>query len=295
MLGGSVVLTLDAPMQSWGGPAVGTEHRPTAAAPSLSGVCGLIANALGRDRGHGIDDLADARMHVRVDRPGVRVRDWHTVGTGAAGRHRDGVPAAVSLDDANRAAGKVLAAKSPVAGHRWYLCDAAFTVVWTPAAAGVDAAVAADALRRPARPLYLGRKSCPPAAPVLVGVTAETAETVFRELPLLRDRPPADPGGDHFADVAAADSGDDPTPAAAVVMVEIVNDADGPAIGGSGHLDVPATFDPARRWHGYHHRWTAVRRQPMSVDLCAGRSRAAHQQRREALAAINTAPAPQLR
>ncbi len=281
----SVVMTLDAPLQSWGGPAVGTEQRPTDSVPSLSGVCGLIANALGRGRGDSIDDLASAEMHIRVDRPGVRIRDWQTVGTGKDGRHSDGAPTAASLNTDNRAKGKVVPAKSPITGHRWYLSDAAFTVVWTPSTDGIEAADVADALRRPERPLYLGRRSCPPAAPVLVGVTAHLADVVFRELPLLRDRPTADPRReeDHFADVAAA-NGDE---SSRIVVVEIVHDALGPDTGGSGRLDVPITFDPALRWHGYHYRWTTSRQVSMSEDNCAGRSRSAHQQRRDTLNRIN--------
>ena len=283
----SVVMTLDAPLQSWGGPAVGTEQRPTDSVPSLSGVCGLIANALGRGRGDSIDDLASAEMHIRVDRSGVRIRDWQTVGTGTDGRHGDGAPKAASLDAGNRAKGKVVYAKSPITGHRWYLSDAAFTILWTPSADGIASVDVADALRRPERPLYLGRRSCPPAAPVLVGVTTHPAAVVFRELPLLRHRPPADarPRDDYFADVAAANGDESP-----VVMVEVVHDADGPDTGGSGRFDVPTTFDPALRWHGYHYRWTTSQQLEIGADKCAGRSRAAHKQRRDALSWINESP-----
>ncbi len=72
-------LRLEGPLQSWG---VGSNWvvRETASEPSRSGVIGLLCCALGRRRSEPLDDLTDLSMGVRVDRPGVRLRDYHTVG-----------------------------------------------------------------------------------------------------------------------------------------------------------------------------------------------------------------------
>jgi CRISPR system Cascade subunit CasD len=65
---------------------------------------------------------------------------------------------------------------------RYYLADAVFI-------AGLEtpqdtAQTLADALRRPHYPLYLGRRSCPPARPVLLGIQTDAAlETALQEAP----------------------------------------------------------------------------------------------------------------
>ena len=48
--GEAVLMLLDAPMQSWGTDAGFTAERSTEPMPTLSGVTGLVANALGRPR-----------------------------------------------------------------------------------------------------------------------------------------------------------------------------------------------------------------------------------------------------
>ena len=298
---GRVVMTLAAPFQAWGGPAVTAAHRPTDAEPTLSGVTGLIANAAGYSRSDPLDSLTDASLAIRCDRPGRRIRDYHTVGTGAAicrscgqptrlnivrcrrcggiGHRIDGVPKAKSLDDDNRATNNPAASPNPVTGERWYLSDAAFTVVWTPASDGMAAADVAKALRRPARPLYLGRRSCPPGYPVLLGVTSLPADVVLAALPLLRD-PPADTAGDYFADIAdAAHRGR--------LLVRVQHQIETPRPGASARNDVPVTFDPATRWHYHHSRWTVTDSLDLTQAGCAGRGRAAHNTRVETLAKLN--------
>ena len=306
----SVVMTLAAPLQAWGGPAVSSAHRPTDSVPSLSGVTGLIANALGHSRIHRLDDLAAAQMHIRSDRPGRRIRDFHTVGTGAttcnrcghAKRasakkcgscggtdwHTDGVPKAESLDDKNRSKGKLVQSTDAVAGDRWYLSDAAFTVVWTPAPDGLPAAAVAEALCRPARPLYLGRRSCPPGYPVLLGVTHLPPDDVLTTVPLMRDPPESDHPGGYFADVvnAAEAAGSSP------LLVSVQHQIDSPQPGASARNDVPVTFDPASRWHYHHSRWTLTESLDLSSAGCAGRGRPAHVARREVLAQINAGSRP---
>jgi CRISPR system Cascade subunit CasD len=169
----SIVLCLDGPMQSWGTTAGFTAERPTDPMPTLSGVVGLIANAFGRHRTDPIGDLTAAEFAVRADRAGVRIRDFHTVGT--EGRY---VPSASGKTGTN-----------PIVTERWYLADATFVAVYTP---DPELGVAVDqvhaALLAPVRPIYLGRRSCPPATPVSLGTTNADPATVLEQLPLLQER-----------------------------------------------------------------------------------------------------------
>ena len=297
----SVVLTLAGALQAWGGPAVSPSLRPTEPEPTLSGVAGLIANVMGRGRDHPVDDLAAARMHIRTDRPGVPLRDFHTVGSGATrcarcgtprtGKtcggcgardwHTDGVPEAKSLDPDNRAKSKVVNSTNPITGNRWYLSDAAFTVHWEPGPDGPDAARIAEALQRPHRPPYLGRRSCPPDAPLLVGITTHPPEAVFAALPLLRSHPEHLTGigapASHFDDVGAVQTDE-------TFLVRVTYHTADPDPGASARHDIPASFDPATRWHLHHYRWT--RTEQLAVPA-AGIGRSAYQTRRTALAQLS--------
>ncbi|MFL0579602.1 type I-E CRISPR-associated protein Cas5/CasD [Dietzia sp. 179-F 9C3 NHS] len=180
----TVTFTLAGPMQAWSS-AARAAARPTAEAPTKSGVLGLVANALGRTRGDDITDLAALRFAVRIDRPGTHEIDYHTAGSGpfpllpgevlrdptlARTVSRLGWQAATRNYAPPRnieAKGGTLVAKRPEHGvitRSHYLADAAFTVALTGDQDTV--ATVADALDRPARPLFLGRKAFPPAAPL---------------------------------------------------------------------------------------------------------------------------------
>ena len=164
-----VVMLLTGPLQSWGGPAPGIYERGTESMPSLSGIVGMVANALGRERTDPIDDLADgAQLHVRADRPGTSVEDYHTLG------------------EVLNAEGKML--KHSVPTKRWYLQDAAFLAVYTPPPDGMPAGEVLAALGSPMRPLYLGRRSCPPCERVPVCTTRGRAPMeVLTAAALLRE------------------------------------------------------------------------------------------------------------
>ncbi|MDD5036069.1 MAG: type I-E CRISPR-associated protein Cas5/CasD, partial [Methylococcaceae bacterium] len=75
-----LVFRLYGPLASWGDIAVG-EQRPTTPHPSKSAILGLVAAALGirRDENKRHQDLAAGYGYaVRVDAPGVLLRDYHT-------------------------------------------------------------------------------------------------------------------------------------------------------------------------------------------------------------------------
>lgn len=169
----SVALLLDGPLQSWGCNGRVPAHRSTEMMPTLSGVTGLVANALGLERGDLDDGLLGSEIWSRADRPGRRMMDFHTVG-GAPG---EGVPKTNTGTQSGNA----------ILSNRWYLEDAAFTVVWQPGSR-LDPETVAEALENPARALFLGRRSCPPASErVLLGLVDGDPEKFLEDLPLLRD------------------------------------------------------------------------------------------------------------
>ncbi len=141
----TLLLRLAGPMQSWGTTSR-FDERDSQLEPSKSGVLGLVCAALGRDRAEPVDDLAGLKMGVRVDREGLLMRDYQTA-TGVVS-----------------AAGKVDMGRT-VISPRYYLADAAFLVGLEGDDRGLLQRIHA-ALRAPAWPLALGRKSFPPGEPV---------------------------------------------------------------------------------------------------------------------------------
>jgi len=153
-------------MASWGDIAVG-ELRPTFDHPSRSAIVGLLAAALGirRDEEEQLSALSNAcRIAIRVDAPGVLLRDYHTSQVPPAGRGRK------KRSFANRKEELAIPREdlSTVLSTRDYRCDAVSTVCVESAPCSL--ADLANALNNPVFVLYLGRKSCPPALPVYAQV-----------------------------------------------------------------------------------------------------------------------------
>ncbi len=160
-----LALLLDGPTQSRGH-ASRFERRTTALHPTRSAIVGLIAAALGIDK-HGPDEAAqlarfaalrvttvklDKRDRRGTDLPIQRLEDYHTV-TGI-----------------RRASGKV-DDDATVQTYRHYLLDARFGVLLEGPAALLEEIAAA--LANPKWGVWLGRKCCLPASPVLVTVAPE--------------------------------------------------------------------------------------------------------------------------
>jgi len=147
-------LRLEGPLQAWGDQESKFVIRRTAEAPTKSGVIGMLCAALGVPRPEAAErwlpNLSALRMGVRIDSPGVRWWDWHTVGAGMRMRIAE-------------AEGKTK--PGPMLTRREYLCDASFLVALRgePGLIG-DVEVA---VKDPKWTLYLGRKSCPPCRPLL--------------------------------------------------------------------------------------------------------------------------------
>lgn len=148
------------PMASWGDTAVG-EFRPSHGHPTRSAVLGLVAAALGirrheEDRLHALEK--SCLVAVRLDAPGEVLRDYHTTQVPPEQRK---VRHYTRRDELN--ASKL----HTILSTRDYRTDAAATI----ALSATDSPLfqlqqMADALQRPALPLYLGRKSCPLALPL---------------------------------------------------------------------------------------------------------------------------------
>jgi len=226
--------------------------------PSLSAVVGIIANALGRKRTDDISDLADgARLAVRADRPGTILNDFHTVGT--PGRY------ALAADTRKQL-------RNSIPTRRQYLEDAAFLAVYTPPADGIAADLVLHALLNPARPLYLGRRSCPPSERIPVCATRNGEPIgILEAAPLLREptasatgsggsfRPRTDT--DYFAQTG--------NEAAETVQVEMTAPDGAAPLTTILRPDKPTTFDPRRLHHEHRH----ITRRTLSFppSACTGR------------------------
>ena len=193
----TLLLRLAAPLQAWGADSK-FETRKTNREPTKSGVIGLLAAALGlrRDESEGLARLTGLRFGVRVEREGQLLVDYHTAKT---------------QDE-----------KNSYVTYRHYLQDAVFL-------AGLESEDTAllqqlqDALQHPAFPLYLGRRSCPPALPLCLGLRQGSLQEV------LHTEPPLCPGK----------------------LCRMVLDADPQEPGAAVQRDVPVSFDPHHRKYGY--------------------------------------------
>ncbi len=210
-----LLLRLAGPMQSWGS---GSRfiRRTTETAPTKSGIVGLLAAAYGRRRTDPIEDLVTIRIGVRIDQPGSMMRDFQTM------QHP-------TKDETGSIS------------HRYFLSDAVFLVALEADQELLDGM--ADALRRPVFPLSLGRRSFPPAAPLVIGQ---------------RD-----------GDIAAALAGHrwiapefaQRRHRATSVRLTTVADCAVGTVGSEIWRDEPISFDPVRREYG----WRSVMRGHVTV------------------------------
>ena len=139
----TLLLRLQAPMQSWG---ISSHFgvRDTCREPTKSGVIGLICAALGRPRSAAVNDFAQLKMGIRVDREGKIMKDYQiaqNVYKASGGKPKQSEPS-----------------------NRYYLSDAVFLV-------GLEGEKSLlmeiqEALCRPKWFLYLGRKAFPPSRPL---------------------------------------------------------------------------------------------------------------------------------
>jgi CRISPR-associated protein, Cas5e family len=164
-----LILRFDAPLMSFGAPIVDNqgEIQPY---PALSMMTGLLGNALGFDHSE-FDRLERLQERLRYasrqDRRGRQIEDYQTVDLSKP--YMDDDRAWTTYGHRERRAGGSASDGTHIR-HRDYWADAVHTVAVT-----LDAPSEAPTLddleatvKQPARPLFLGRKSCLPAEPLFV-------------------------------------------------------------------------------------------------------------------------------
>lgn len=152
----TLLLRLAAPLQAWGSDSK-FNIRMTEREPTKSGVIGMIASAMGIQRNDDPEKLrpmTDLRFGVRVEREGKLLRDFHMV-------HEK---------------------KASHVTERYYLSDAVFLAALEDDDTELLECIA-DALRNPVYPLYLGRRSCPPTLPIVIGIRDGELKEVLKAEP----------------------------------------------------------------------------------------------------------------
>lgn len=163
-----LILRFDAPLMSFGGVVV-DQINPTWRFPSKSLLTGLLANALGWDHRDAdkLQALQDRlRFAARWDAEPVPLTDYQTVDLGQE----------FMIDTGWTTRGRCEDRKGGTAAtgthQRWrdYWANGVATVALALDGEGEPTLDALEqALRMPARPLFIGRKPCLPAAPILIG------------------------------------------------------------------------------------------------------------------------------
>lgn len=154
----TLFLRLEGPLQAWGERGRWSV-RDSAAEPTKSGVVGLLACALGESEDEPIRTLSEGlRMAVRCDAEGVQLTDYHTIGGGYA---------EATLLTAEGKPKKSSGRPHTELSSRDYLADASFLVALQGEPSLIERL--SRAVQAPVWPVFLGRKSCPPAAPIYAG------------------------------------------------------------------------------------------------------------------------------
>lgn len=156
------------------GEFAGHERRGSLIWPGRSAIIGMLGAAMGIRRDGDFSALDRLRMAVAIFEPGEVLRDYHTVQTVPTARAKRPQSRPAALRQAGRGTNTAIT-----------LRDYRMGVLYGVAVWGGDLAPLADALRRPVFTLYLGRKSCPLAAPVNPQiVAAEGAAAALGQLRL---------------------------------------------------------------------------------------------------------------
>lgn len=174
-----LVFQLQGALASWGDVAVG-EFRGTRDDPGAAALAGLLGAALGVDRA---DEAAHAALRdgyawaVGTLEAGTLLRDYHTAQVSGRSdlKNRPHRTRRDELAVPKPALNTILSTRDYRQGGAWLACAQAKD------GAPHGLAKLAAALREPRFVLYLGRKSCPPAAPLAPRVlAAESALAALR-------------------------------------------------------------------------------------------------------------------
>lgn len=152
----TLLLRFAAPLQSWGSNSK-FDIRTTEREPTKSGVIGMIAAALGirrEDSPEKLKELSELRFGVRVEKEGKLLKDFHTA--------------------------RPPKSKNANITYRYYLADAVFLVALCSDDTELLNKIK-NALEKPVFPLFLGRRSCPPTLPLVLGIRDKELVEVLKE------------------------------------------------------------------------------------------------------------------
>lgn len=170
-----MLLRLDAPLVSFGAPMI-DQNGVVQPFPALSMLAGMLANALGWDRRETsrLEALQRrVRYAARIDRQGQALTDYQTVDLSAdwMNPEKAGWTTWGKIARRTGASGEATHQR-----YRHYRADSLHTVALTLTDESEPTlAVLERAMREPARPLFIGRKSCLPASPILHEIVDATS------------------------------------------------------------------------------------------------------------------------
>lgn len=192
-----LILRFDAPLMSFGGVMV-DQHGPTERFPGLSMLTGLLGNALGLAH---VDAEALAALQNRLeyaarwDVSPVPLVDYQTVDLNQEKMRN---PGWTTRGRPEHRTGGLAAKFGTHERDRHYWANGVMTIALTLLGEGAPGiGVLAEALRQPARPLFLGRKTCLPATPILLdSLEAPDVLAALRRIPRASrlSGPAPDPG-----------------------------------------------------------------------------------------------------
>lgn len=157
----TILLKLKGPMQSWG-TSSHFETRNTDYYPSKSALIGIIAASFGyrRDQEQKIKELNELDFALRVDQPGMLLRDYHIA------------------NKYDKETGKL---ESVYVTNRYYMEDAVFVVAISHADDERMEKIY-EALKHPYFSPFMGRRSCPVPLDFIIKMTEEDAITALEKL-----------------------------------------------------------------------------------------------------------------
>lgn len=178
----TLILHLQAPLMSFGGPQV-DQIGPTGRFPTISQVTGLLANALGYRHGdfHRLQALQDRlSLASALVSEGEEVQDYQTVDLGQAHLRS---PSWTTRGHTEHRTGSPGARYGTHIRFRRYRADASVlaAISLSPPDETPMLSNLSEALALPARPVFIGRKSCLPSTRMLVGIV-ERAKSLKRAL-----------------------------------------------------------------------------------------------------------------
>jgi CRISPR system Cascade subunit CasD len=182
-----LILRLEAPLVAFGDIMVDS-IGPVSDLPSASMLTGLIGNALGwrREEKDRLQRLQDRLIYAaRLDRRALRFTEFQTaeLDKNDEGWTTRGRPEGRAGGDGTYS--------GPHIRYREHDCDVSVVAAirLAPADEYPDLGAVADALVEPFRPLFIGRKSCLPAAPIFEQLAeAGTLLQALRTAPLAAER-----------------------------------------------------------------------------------------------------------